>query len=61
MMGRGAVPGCILLDLHLPDVQGLEAVTAMLTTAPGAPVVVLTGLADRAPAWPPSPQVRRTT
>ena len=46
MMGRGALPGCILLDLHLPDVQGLEAVTQMLATAPDAAVVVLTGLAE---------------
>ena len=46
MMGRGAPPGCILLDLHLPDVQGLEAVTEMLATVPGAAVVVLTGLAE---------------
>ncbi len=42
----GATPGCVLLDLHLPDAQGLEAVTQMLAAAPGAPVVVLTGLAE---------------
>jgi len=46
LAGRGQVPGCILLDLHLPDVQGLDAVTQMLAAAPGAPVVVLTGLAE---------------
>ncbi len=38
--------GCILLDLHLPDARGLEAVTQMLAVAPGVPVVVLTGLAE---------------
>ncbi|MGZ4434796.1 MAG: PP2C family protein-serine/threonine phosphatase [Trebonia sp.] len=46
LLRRGAVPGCILLDLHLPDVQGLEAVTQLLAAAPGAAVVVLTGLAE---------------
>lgn len=40
------VPGCILLDLHLPDASGLDAVTELLATAPGAPIVVLTGLAE---------------
>ena len=46
LLGQGAAPGCILLDLHLPDAHGLEAVTRMLAAAPGAPVVVLTGLAE---------------
>ena len=46
LLGQGAAPGCILLDLHLPDAHGLEAVTQMLAAAPGAPVVVLTGLAE---------------
>ena len=46
LLSRGTAPGCVLLDLHLPDVQGLEAVTQMLAAAPGAPVVVLTGLAE---------------
>ena len=45
LLRGGTTPGCVLLDLHLPDVQGLEAVTQMLAAAPGAPVVVLTGLA----------------
>jgi len=46
LLGRGSAPGCVLLDLHLPDAAGLEAVTQMLAAAPGAPVVVLTGLAE---------------
>ena len=46
LLKRGGVPGCILLDLHLPDARGLEAVTEILEAAPGAPVVVLTGLAE---------------
>ena len=35
LLRKGVTPGCILLDLHLPDVQGLDAVTRMLTAAPG--------------------------
>jgi serine phosphatase RsbU (regulator of sigma subunit) len=46
LVSQGTAPGCVLLDLHLPDAQGLEAVTQMLAAAPGAPVVVLTGLAE---------------
>jgi len=46
LLARADPPGCILLDLHLPDVQGLEAVTQMLAAVPAVPVVVLTGLAE---------------
>ncbi|HEY2549958.1 MAG TPA: SpoIIE family protein phosphatase [Streptosporangiaceae bacterium] len=45
-LGRDGMPGCILLDLHLPDAQGLDAVGQMLAAAPAAPIVVLTGLAE---------------
>src|SRR5580704_7270896 len=37
----------ILLDLGLPDAQGLEAIRRTHTAAPGVPVVVLTGLDDK--------------
>jgi serine phosphatase RsbU (regulator of sigma subunit) len=37
---------CLLLDLGLPDAQGLDAVTRILEGAPGVAVVVLTGLFD---------------
>jgi len=43
---RDGVPGCILLDLHLPDARGLEVVSQVLAVAPAAPIVVLTGLAE---------------
>ncbi|HYT91196.1 MAG TPA: response regulator, partial [Gemmataceae bacterium] len=36
----------ILLDLRLPDAEGLEALAAVQAQAPATPVVVLTGLAD---------------
>jgi serine phosphatase RsbU (regulator of sigma subunit) len=41
-----STPVCVLLDLHLPDVQGVEAVTRILRTAPDAAIVVLTGMAE---------------
>ncbi|MFJ2211558.1 PP2C family protein-serine/threonine phosphatase [Streptomyces sp. NPDC101062] len=39
-------PVCVLLDLHLPDVHGVDAVTRILRTAPDAAIVVLTGMAE---------------
>ena len=39
-------PVCVLLDLHLPDVHGLDAVTQLVESAPDAAIVVLTGLAE---------------
>lgn len=38
--------GCVLLDLNLPDAQGLDALRAVLQRAGNAAVVCLTGLAD---------------
>ncbi len=38
----------VLLDLGLPDSQGLDTLTRMRTKVPQVPVVVLTGLADEA-------------
>ncbi|MGH9021846.1 MAG: PP2C family protein-serine/threonine phosphatase, partial [Acidimicrobiia bacterium] len=38
---------CVLLDLGLPDASGLEGLRQVLSLAPRAAVVVLTGLADR--------------
>jgi sigma-B regulation protein RsbU (phosphoserine phosphatase) len=40
------VADVILLDLSLPDAQGLDTVARMLETAPEAPIIVLTGLDD---------------
>lgn len=44
--GPHAEIDCMLLDLGLPDTQGLDAVTKILENAPGVPIVVLTGLFD---------------
>ena len=40
----------VLLDLSLPDSQGLETFFAMLAHAGGAPIVVLSGYSDEASA-----------
>lgn len=37
---------CALVDLGLPDAQGLEALHALRAAAPGGPLVVMTGTAD---------------
>jgi signal transduction histidine kinase len=41
---------CALVDLSLPDSHGLETVRKLLTSAPGLPVVVVSGNTDQAQA-----------
>jgi CheY-like chemotaxis protein len=36
-------PNCVLLDLGLPDAQGLTALQTVVAAAPDTPVIVLTG------------------
>lgn len=43
---REAEPDCILLDLILPDAEGLEAVNALLAEVPLVPIVVLSSHED---------------
>lgn len=44
---RRGIVDCALVDLGLPDAQGLDALTAVLRAAPHVAVVVLTGWADK--------------
>ncbi|HKK08960.1 MAG TPA: PAS domain S-box protein, partial [Gemmatimonadota bacterium] len=46
-LGAGTADA-VLLDLDLPDSSGLDTVRPVLERAGGAPVVILTGLADEA-------------
>lgn len=39
-------PACVLLDLGLPDADGLSALLAVVDAAPDTPVIVLTGRHD---------------
>lgn len=39
---------CVLLDLQLPDAQGLDTVVRLRERAPDVPLIVLTGLDDAA-------------
>lgn len=43
-----ASTNCVLLDLGLPDSQGVPALDAVRAAAPRVPIVVLTGFDDRA-------------
>lgn len=42
----GPVPDVILLDLHLPDVTGMDGLIRLRSAAPGVPVVVVSSLAE---------------
>lgn len=47
MLGQGSFPDLVLLDLHLPDCMGLEAIDAVRQACPGIPIVVLSAEDDR--------------
>src|SRR5690242_19475877 len=41
-------PDAVLLDLSLPDSQGLGTVVCIVSQVPGVPIIVLTGMDDEA-------------
>lgn len=43
---RQARPACLVLDLYLPDINGLDVLARLATTDPELPVVVITGHVD---------------
>jgi diguanylate cyclase (GGDEF)-like protein len=43
---QSAAPDVVLLDLNLPDSDGLETIRTMSTGCPDVPIVVLTGIND---------------
>ncbi|WP_404477670.1 response regulator transcription factor [Novosphingobium sp. BL-52-GroH] len=43
---RHAEPGCILLDVRMPDMDGLEVQQALLERGVAMPVIILTGHGD---------------
>ena len=43
---RHAEPGCILLDVRMPDMDGLEVQQALLDRGVAMPVIILTGHGD---------------
>lgn len=43
---QDATPGCVLLDIHMPQMTGLEVQAALLARGVPWPVIVLTGQGD---------------
>jgi FixJ family two-component response regulator len=57
-------PDCVVLDLHMPQVNGFEVQTQLLTLTPPLPVVIITGqdsseARERAMASSPSAYLRK--
>lgn len=46
LLYESSVPACLLLDLRMPDMNGMELQAHLSRTAPGLPVIILTGHGD---------------
>lgn len=46
LLDRGAAPDVVVLDLNLPDVDGLDGLIRLRAAVPSVPVVVVSSLAD---------------
>ncbi len=44
------VPGCVVLDVRMPDINGMELYARLKETGAGIPVIIVTGHADVAMA-----------
>src|ERR1700759_363703 len=40
-------PSCLVVDVHLPDIDGISLLRQLVAATPGLPVVMITG--DRSP------------
>ena len=49
-LGAGPLPDVILLDLHLPDTQGLDGYKHVAAAAPGVPIIILTNFNEESTA-----------
>ncbi|WP_102946033.1 response regulator [Stenotrophomonas sp. VV52] len=43
---RPQVPACLVLDVHLPDLNGLDLQTSMASQRPDLPIIFITGYGD---------------
>ncbi|OEZ01403.1 MULTISPECIES: response regulator [Stenotrophomonas] len=43
---RAQVPACLVLDVHLPDLNGLDLQTSMGSQRPDLPIIFITGYGD---------------
>lgn len=40
---QGSLPACLILDLHMPDINGFDVQARLAQVAPGIPMIVVTG------------------